>query len=134
MANEELSQLRYLQEIYGERYALINQEIKNRMGYLQELNNVSVSVNSLPEIAGKPTLNPIGADLYLFGTASREQKIIVGVGGGYLVEKSADEAKEFLSKVLSKHEKAVSELMKEKETLENAMLEITYRIASAEGE
>jgi prefoldin alpha subunit len=134
MAKADIQQLRYLQEVYGERYSLINQEIKGRVGYLQELNNVSASLNSFSEISGKRMLNPIGADFYLFGTAAKEGKVVVGVGAGYLVEKGTEEAREFLSKTLSKHEKVLSELMKEKETLENAMLQITYRVTSAEEE
>ena len=104
MAGEDLAQLRYLQELYGERYELISQEIRRRIDYIQELNNVSTTLNSMDEIAGKPIFDPIGGEFYISGSASKDQKCLVGVGAGYMLEKNTDEAKEFAAKLIKKGE------------------------------
>jgi prefoldin alpha subunit len=132
MAAEDIAQLRYLQELYMERYETISHEIKRRMEYMQELNNVSATLDGTDSISGRRVLYPIGADFYIGATAEKEQKCIVGVGAGYLLEKGVDEAKEFAARLLKSGEESLSELMKEKEVIENAMLEISYKIGSAE--
>jgi prefoldin subunit 5 len=52
----------------------------------------------------------------------------MAVGGGYLVEKDIDSAKERMAKIIKKRSDDLNRLMKSRKELEAALIEISYRL------
>jgi prefoldin alpha subunit len=134
-SNEEerenaIGQMSYLQQMYNERHALITQEIKGILETVQEMNNALSSLNAVDQIGKRSAMMHMGSDVYTLGTVGEMKTVILGIGGDYLVEKGVDDAKTLVSGRVERYNKALQTLMKERSDLENALVEISYKLES----
>ena len=74
---------------------------------------------------------PIGYDMYLNSQVAKSDKVAVGVGAGYMVEKGVDEAKQYVAKALDMETKRLNELMRAKKEVEAALIEVSYKLEQA---
>uniref|UniRef100_A0A7S3BER8 Prefoldin subunit 5 n=1 Tax=Haptolina ericina TaxID=156174 RepID=A0A7S3BER8_9EUKA len=84
----------------------IEEEMQGLSGALQQLqvskNKLIISKASLEKVTktpeGTPMLVPVTGSMYVRGETAQMQTLLVDVGTGYLIEKSPDEAQNFLSR------------------------------------
>lgn len=125
---ESLEQLRYLQSLYAEEYENLLREISNyTLVYNATKRNVEVLENLNLFENGNILLNLEGGT-YIAAKVSKIDKVLVYVGSNYLVEKSADEAKEFLKNNQQREEEILKELNEQKGKLEKELLDIAFEI------
>ena len=125
---EELTGLSYLQQLYQNQYNALAQSINSALERLADLNNTRITLENMEKISGKPSLTQIGTDAYIFSTASTNQAVLVHVGAGYLAEKSIDDAKGFISKLIERDTAFVNSMVKNRSEVENALLKVSYRL------
>jgi prefoldin alpha subunit len=125
---EELAGLSYLQQLYQNQYSSLAQSINGALERLADLNNTHTTLDGMEKVTGKPILTPVGSEAYLFSTASTKKTLLVHIGANYLAEKTTDEAKGFISKQIERQTAFVNNLIKNRNDVENALLEVSYRI------
>lgn len=125
---EELDELRYIYQIYQNQYVLLNNSINLNLQELQELNSVQKALENSDTIKNNSTLMNLGANFYIRARVDKFDTVIVGVGGGYLMEKDSDSAKNFVSKLIQKKTENVNKLVKSKRELEAGMMDLSYKI------
>lgn len=77
------------------------------------------------------TLTGIGGDFYLVGQIKTTKSVLVGIGAGYVIEKETDPAKTHVAELIKKHTDNLNKLTKNRRELENALMEISYRIENS---
>jgi prefoldin alpha subunit len=125
----EMESLQYLNQIYGDRYSAITAEIRSVIDEIEDLNRSVETLSNFDSVKGKRMLTMAGRSLFVYAIAEPEEKVLVEVGGGYLIEKSIEEGKQFLSTSIESKNKYLNSLTVEKEKLENALLEISYKLS-----
>ncbi|MEM0154607.1 MAG: prefoldin subunit alpha [Methanothrix sp.] len=125
---EAVQNLQYMQQVYQNQYTTISREINAVMDYINELNAAKTSLEKFDRIKGSSMLSPIGSSVFISAKAATEPKVLVGVGGGYLVEKEIANAIEYLSSRIEMHTKNMQELMKARDKAEDAIFDISARL------
>jgi prefoldin alpha subunit len=123
-----LEELRYLQQIYQNQYGLVSQEINNRSENLRELDSAQQTLENIDIIKDKSTLVSTGASTFAFGKITDNKSVVIGIGAGYMVEKSIDEAKNYISKAIEQESKYITQLNKSKKEVEAALIEIEVKV------
>ncbi len=125
---EAVQNLQYMQQVYQNQYATISREINAVMDYINELNAAKTAMEKFGRIKNSNILSPIGSSIFISAKAAEEAKVLVGVGGGYLVEKEIAKAIEYLSSRIEMHTRSMQELMKARDKAEDAMFEISAKL------
>jgi len=129
-AAEAQAQLRYLQSVYSQQYELIENEIATftiAMGAVQR--NLEI-LESKDKLANSTILINGDGGAYIEASIKSVNKALVYVGAGYLVEKDAEAAMEFLKGNGKKQEDAIKKLISEKEKIEKELVDISYKLSA----
>ena len=121
ISKEELA---YLEGVYQNQYVMVGNAINSSLEELRELNSAAEALENMEKLSGKESFNSIGADFYLKSQIKTDTKVIVGVGGGFMVEKDNDAAKQTVRKRVDAKNEMISKLVKNRKELEAAMVEI----------
>lgn len=124
-------ELRYMQQVYQNQYSVLSNSINMILRELQELNSAQRTLENIDLVEGKETLTGIGGDFYLVGSIKDPKSVLVGIGAGYVVEKETDPAKTFVANLIKKHTESLNRLTKNRRELENALIEISYRLENS---
>ncbi|HUC38721.1 MAG TPA: prefoldin subunit alpha [Candidatus Acidoferrum sp.] len=130
---EEIYTLRYLQQLYQNQYTSIVNEMNRSMEYLNELNIAQKTIESTGELNGKGALIGLGAGMYITSSVKKINSILVGIGGGYVVEKSIDEAKQFTVARIERVTALFNRLVKSRNEVRNAAMDVSYRLDALSG-
>ena len=128
MSEEELA---YLERVYQNQYVMIGNAINSALGELQHLSSAEKALESMDALAGKESFSGIGADFYLKSQIKKDTKVVIGVGGGFMVEKDLDAAKQTVTKRIDAKNNMITKMVKSRKELEEAMVNIQSGIAPA---
>lgn len=120
--------MEYLANVYQNQYMLVNNSISMSLEEVQELSAASKSLEKMDVISEKETLQSLGGDFYIKAAAKKNDTIIVGIGGGYLVEKDLKSARQIVEKRLESKNEMLNKLLKSKKELEGAIMELGSRL------
>lgn len=123
-------ELRYVQQIYQNQYAVATNSINVLLQELQELNSTQKTLENVDIIEGKEALTSIGSDTFFFSKVPSARSVTMAIGGGYLVEKEIDPAKQRIATVIKTRTERLNAVMKNRKELESALIEISYRLGS----
>jgi prefoldin alpha subunit len=126
MSQEEIA---YIERVYQNQYMMVGNAINAALEELQELSSAGKALDEMGQVAGKESFSGIGGDFYLKSQIKKDSKVIVGVGGGFMVEKEVDAAKQAVKKRMDAKNEMVSKLVKNRKELEAAMINIQSGIA-----
>ncbi len=121
--------LHYLNDIYSERYASVTSEIRRVVEDIEDLNRASATLSNLGSLNGKGMLVPAGKYMLVPAIAEPNGKVLVEVGAGFLVEKESQAAEQFISEMVKSRSDYLNRLTAEKDKLENALLEISFKLS-----
>jgi prefoldin alpha subunit len=127
----ELDELRYMQQVYQNQYTALSNAMNMHVQDLQMLSAVQRTLENNGMLKGKETLMHVGASVYMKAEVKDYGHAVVSVGGGYLVEKSVDEAKGFVSTMLAKKTEVVNGMSRSRKELQAALIEMSYKLDSA---
>ena len=126
---QSMEEVRYMAQLYNDRYTALNTEIKELVADLGSLSNSKKTLEEFDSIKGRKILTPISNIMQIFSTAEASDKVLVSVGGGYILEKSIAEAQQFLDKMLDGKNRQLASMSKEKDTVENILLRLSYTLS-----
>lgn len=104
-------QLRLLESYYNDltaRESILSQALLESKAALS-------AVSVLSDKKESEVIVPIGAGLFLPATYNPEKKLLVRLGANVILEKNKDEASSFLSKRIEEIERALKEIVAQKE-------------------
>ncbi|MGD0728825.1 MAG: prefoldin subunit alpha [Candidatus Micrarchaeaceae archaeon] len=127
---QSVEELKYIQQVYQNQYSIASNSINMALQELQELNSAQKTLENADLLEGKDMIMSIGAAFYSVNRIKDSKTFLVGVGANYLVEKTTDEAKEHVAKIIEKSNDNLNRLMKNRKELEAALIEISYKIDS----
>ena len=121
-------EMAYLESMYQNQYTMVGNAINSALEELQQLNSASIALENIDVLAGKESFSSIGADFYLKSQIKRETKVIIGVGGGFMVEKEMESAKQTVKKRMDAKNAMMDKLVKSRRELEAAMIDIQQSV------
>ncbi|MCL4379336.1 MAG: prefoldin subunit alpha [Candidatus Marsarchaeota archaeon] len=125
---EELYTLSYMQQLYQNQYNAIVSEINRAVQYLNELAALRKTLDDSNMLNGKDVLVSLGAGAYMSSTAGRLGFVLVDIGAGHVVEKDIDSAKAFVDDRVQKSTKTFNNLVKNRNELRDAIIDVARRI------
>lgn len=125
-----MEELAYLEKLYQNQYMLVTNAVNAAMEELQDLSSASKSIENSGIVAGKESFSSIGADFYVMARIKDEKRVVVGVGGGYLVEKETESAMQFINGKIEKKNAMIDKLVKSRKELEAAVIELGSKMES----
>jgi prefoldin alpha subunit len=128
---QSIEELRYMQQVYQNQYTMLGNSINMILRELQELNGAQKTLENIDLVKGKEILSGIGGDFYLIGKVQNPNSVLVGVGAGYVMEKDTDSAKTRVAELIKKHTDDLNRLTKNSKEIENALIEISYRMENS---
>lgn len=123
-----LEELRYMQQLYQSQYGMVTEAMNAKLRELQELNRTRRTLDESDKVQGNDALLQLGAGFYLKSRVEESGNVIVGIGGGYLIEKDIPSAKMYATKLIKEKTGEVDALVKNRRELESAIMDISYRI------
>ncbi len=95
---------------------------------MNDLNAAQKSLENSGIIGGREALVSLGGGVYITSKTKKLDNVIVGVGAGYMVEKNVEEAKRFVADRIERVTNVFNRLMKSRNDLRDAIMEVTYKI------
>ena len=130
-APQDLDELRYIHQVYQNQYQVVSNSINIELQELQQLNMAQKSLESSELMNEKEILTNVGGDVYMRSKISDAKSAIIGIGGGYLIEKDVDASKNYIAKWIERKTESINKLIKNKRELEAALIDIAYKIDKA---
>jgi prefoldin alpha subunit len=127
----ELNELGYARQVYQNQYALVNNSTQMVLQEMRELSASQHTLENMELLNGKESLISTGAGIYIRAVPKDTGAVLVEVGGNYVVEKSVDDAKVFVSKQVEMKTAILNKLLKNKRELESALIDIEYKMDSS---
>jgi prefoldin alpha subunit len=127
----ELEELSYARQVYQNQYTFVSNSAQVVMQEMRELSASQHTMENIGMLTGKESLLSTGAGVYIRALPSDTTKVLVEVGGRYVVEKTIDEAKAFLGKQIEIKTGVMNKLLKSKREIEAALMDIEYKLDSS---
>jgi prefoldin alpha subunit len=124
----ELDELGYARQVYQNQYALVSNSAQIVLQEMRELGASQHTLENMDLLTGKESLISTGAGIYIRAVPNNTNAVLVEVGGNYVVEKSVDDAKAFISRQVELKTGILNKLMKNKRELESALIDIEYKM------
>lgn len=128
--NEIFMQLRYLQGLYGQQYENLENNIATYNLANSSLQRNIEMLEKSKSMEGSNIMIGGEGGAYMSAKVSKTDRIITYVGGGYMVEKSVEEALSFLRENEKRGVEMLSKLLSEKKQIEKDLLDVQYKMNS----
>jgi prefoldin alpha subunit len=128
----DLDELRYARQVYQNQYMLVNNSAQMMLQEIREFGSSQRTLENIELFNGKESLINTGAGVYIRALSNNTGTVLVEVGGNYVVEKSIDEAKGFLSRQIESKTAVFNKIIKNKKELEAALIDIESKMESSE--
>ena len=125
---ESIEALRYLYQLYQSQYSAVVNEMNRNLEYIRELNDAQRTLEGLGSVKKKGALLSLGAGVYMDAAVGDADRVLVGVGAGYMVERSPVEARNLVSGRVEKATLSFNNLVRSRKELEKAIAEVTNRM------
>jgi len=123
-----IQELQYIQQVYQNQYTVVSNSINIVLQELQQLNSAQNTIDNMNLVEGKEVIANIGSEFYLFSKIHDPKTVLVGIGAGYLIEKDVPAAKTYVANLIKTRTDNLSTLTKNRKDLENALVDLSYRI------
>jgi prefoldin alpha subunit len=130
-SEKELEELRYMQQIYQNQYAILNNSMTMHVQEMQALSAAQKALENNDLMEGSEALTHTGAGIYMKAKIKDAGHVIVGIGGNYFVEKGIDDAKGYVSKLIEKKTEIINRLTKSRRDLQGAIIDASYKIENS---
>ncbi len=131
---DEVNRLFYLQSLYNQQYEALMSELTTMSMAEGALERNLGLLNKKDMVKGANILVSGEGGTYFEANVKDIKKVMTYVGAGYLVEKEAAQAKEFIEKSIEQSKAAIAKLLDEKQKLETEIMRIQYTIDAMQQE
>jgi prefoldin alpha subunit len=131
---ELLMQLRYLQSVYTQQYEALESDIATYTIANTSLQRNLELVEERTEVEGANIMIGGEGGAYIPAKIGKVESVMTYVGAGYMIEKSAAEAADFLRKNQKSSEDFLSRLVAEKQRVEKELLDISFKMSALQSQ
>jgi prefoldin alpha subunit len=125
---EALDRLTFMQNVYTQQYeAVMNEMTTFSMAQAALRRNLFV-LDSSGQVKGSNVLVNAEGGTYIEATIKDMKSVMTYIGAGYIIDKSVDQAKEYLSKNLESSDAQMKRLTDDKQKLENELVRLQYEM------
>lgn len=128
--DQDIEQLRYMQNAYAEQYELLGNEITTLSMAINTVRKDIDLIDNMERVENSTVLFNSQGNIYMNANVGKVDSVIVYVGANYLIEKSLDEAGSFLKGNLEKQEAGLKKLISERQKIEKELFDISYKLSS----
>ncbi len=126
--NEIFMQLRYLQDLYGQQYENLENNIATYNLANSSLQRNIEMLEKSKSMEGSNIMIGGEGGAYMSAKVGKADKVMTYVGGGYMVDKSLEDALKFLRENGKRGEAMLSKLLAEKQQIERELLDLQYKM------
>lgn len=123
-----LEELRYLQQIYQNQYVTLANDINDRLEALRNFTSTQQTLENVDTVVNKNLLLGLGGGAYANGKIIDQKSFVISIGAGFMIEKDIAGAKAYVAKAIDRSTQNINRLNKSKKDLENAIIEVSYKI------
>ena len=128
--NEIFMQLRYLQSLYGQQYENLENNIATYNLANSSLQRNIEMLERSKSMEGSNIMIGGEGGAYMSAKVGKADRIITYIGGGYMIEKSVEDALKFLRENEKRGIEMLSKLQAEKKQVEKELLDVQYKMNS----
>jgi len=127
--NEKLEKLAYEYQLLQAQAQLLSQNLELLTLGRNEFSAVKETIESLKGVEGErpEVLMPLGAGSFLRGVIVDKKNAIVSIGSGYAVQKSLEDAVEYLSRRIREYDEAISKTQEALRALDAQLQDLAKR-------
>lgn len=125
---EELYTLGYMQQVYQNQYNSLVSEINRNVQYLNELSGLKKTLESSGMADNKDVLVNLGGGAYMNSRIKKLDSVLVEIGAGLVIEKRIEDARLFVDSRIEKATQMFNSLVKNRNDLRDAILDVAHRI------
>ncbi len=126
---EAMAQLQYLNNVYTQRYEIISNQVDTySLAHDAIARNLSI-IEKIQSIEDSNVLINCEGGTYIEAKVGKVHRVMTYVGAGYAVEKSIEDAREFLDSNMKNGEMVINKLLAERQKVEKELLDISYKAA-----
>ena len=121
-------ELQYLLQAYQEQYSVLTREMKDASDMVIGISSAIEVVGNKDMVARKESLIPAGAGLYMYANTGESKSVVVGIGGGLMMEMDAAAAKEALNKRFEAQRENMNRISHQMKQVEDTIYDISYKL------
>ncbi|PKP51938.1 MAG: prefoldin subunit alpha [Candidatus Altiarchaeales archaeon HGW-Altiarchaeales-3] len=122
---EELQKIMYQAEVYKQQIDAINNQIMMVDGTIKSMESTIEALTSLKTTdAGCEIMLPLGSNAYARAKLSDNEKVVVGVGAGIMLEKTIPDAIKLFDKNIENLHSALAEMQKKSAEIEQRLIRL----------
>ena len=125
---EALDRLTFMQNVYTQQYEAVMNELTTFSMAQAALRRNLFVLDSKDQVSGSNVLVNAEGGTYIQATVKDMKSVMTYIGAGYIIDKSVEEAKEYLNKSLETSDIQLKRLSEDKMKLENELVRIQYEI------
>jgi prefoldin alpha subunit len=129
-AEDDVAELRYLQNLYMQEYNAILTTMATYSNAQEALERSMETLDRFESIKDKTMLMDLEGGAYIRVKSENDRKVMTYVGAGYLVEKTFGDAKAFLSKSAERNAETMAKLDGQKRLIEESLTGIDLRLGT----
>ncbi len=128
--NNELERIRYLQDYYSGEYDTVIRSISSYNMLLASLNRTKETIKNAKKISDANILVSIDSNVFIGATTKAVDQVITSIGAGYFIEKSPDDAEQFVSGNIEKVSSNLKTLDKQRDALAKELYKLSISLSS----
>jgi len=128
MKEDEYRRNVYLLQLYQEQIESIYSQVEMIEKLIDEYNRAIETMKEIAEMEGKEVLMPLGINVFGYAELKDTSKVIVNIGRSVYMEKTINNAIDFLNKKIEELKKSEEKLAKTAEELRMKMEEIANKL------
>lgn len=128
MKEDEYRRNVYLLQLYQEQIEGIYSQVEMIEKLIDEYNRAIETMKEIAEMEGKEVLMPLGINVFGYAELKDTSKVIVNIGRSVYMEKTINNAIDFLNKKIEELKKSEEKLAKTAEELRMKMEEIANKL------
>jgi prefoldin, archaeal alpha subunit/eukaryotic subunit 5 len=121
-------ELQYLLQAYQEQYSVLTREMKEASDMVMGISSAMEVLDNKDIVAKKESLMPAGAGLYMYANTGESKSVVVGIGGGLMMEMDAADAKEALNKRFEAQRENMNRISHQMKQVEDTIYDISYKL------
>ena len=129
---EAQAQLQYLYNVYTQQHGLLENEIAALTMTSAAIARNIETLENKERLSGSKILIDGEGGAYLTATMDPIDKALVYIGAGYLLEKDAPQALDYLKANSKKQDEIIKKLNADKQRIEKELVSVTYNLSQME--
>ena len=131
---EAQAQLQYLYNLYTQQHSMLENEIGTLTLTTAAINRNIEMLENKERLSGSRILINGEGGAYLSATLDQMDRVLVYIGAGYMLEKSTDQAMEYLKSAKMKQDEAIRKLSADRQRVGKEIVSVSYNLSQLQAD